>query len=120
MPYRRVRIINGDTTETLLARVSDQLAAPANELGISETTTRQHLSGLYRRTGCLNAAQAAYWLGLADAGPSTATATPSDARIAVGRRALARTTCAELSGDGRRRAMRASSHGTLASCGIKS
>jgi hypothetical protein len=32
------------------------------ELGISETTARQHLSGLYRRTGCLNAAQAAYWL----------------------------------------------------------
>ncbi len=33
------------------------------ELGISETTARQHLSGLYRRTGCVNAAQAAYWLG---------------------------------------------------------
>ena len=28
-----------------------------------ETTARQHLSGLYRRTGCLNAAQAAYRLG---------------------------------------------------------
>lgn len=37
--------------------------AAAYELGISETTIRQHLSGLYRRTGCLNAAQAAYWLG---------------------------------------------------------
>ncbi len=35
----------------------------AHELGISETTVRQHLSGLYRRTGCVNAAQAAYWLG---------------------------------------------------------
>ena len=34
------------------------IAAAAYELGISETTARQHLSGLYRRTGCLNAAQA--------------------------------------------------------------
>jgi hypothetical protein len=42
------------------------IAAAAYELGISETTARQHLSGLYRRTGCLNAAQAAYWLGLAE------------------------------------------------------
>ena len=39
------------------------MAAAAYELGISETTVRQHLSGLYRRTGCVNAAQAAYWLG---------------------------------------------------------
>ncbi len=39
------------------------VAAAACELGISETTVRQHLSGLYRRIGCLNAAQAAYWLG---------------------------------------------------------
>jgi DNA-binding NarL/FixJ family response regulator len=42
------------------------VAAAAYELGISETTVRQHLSGLYRRTGCLNAAQAAYWLGLGE------------------------------------------------------
>ena len=42
------------------------IAAAAYELGISETTARQHLSGLYRRTGCLNAAQAAYWLGASD------------------------------------------------------
>ena len=39
------------------------VAAAAYELGISETTVRQHLSGLYRRTGCVNAAQAAYLLG---------------------------------------------------------
>ena len=39
------------------------VAAAAYELGISETTVRQHLSGLYRRTGCVNAAQAAYGLG---------------------------------------------------------
>jgi DNA-binding NarL/FixJ family response regulator len=39
------------------------VAAAAPELGISESTVRQHLSGLYRRTGCVNAAQAAYWLG---------------------------------------------------------
>ena len=39
------------------------VAAAAHELGISETTARQHLSGLYRRTGCVNAVQAAYLLG---------------------------------------------------------
>jgi DNA-binding NarL/FixJ family response regulator len=39
------------------------VAAAAYELGIGETTVRQHLSGLCRRTGCANAAQAAYWLG---------------------------------------------------------
>jgi DNA-binding NarL/FixJ family response regulator len=39
------------------------IAAAAYELGISGTTARQHLSGLYRRTDCLNAAQAASWLG---------------------------------------------------------
>jgi DNA-binding CsgD family transcriptional regulator len=37
--------------------------AAAVDLEIRETTVRQHLSGLYRRTGCLNAAQAVYWLG---------------------------------------------------------
>ena len=42
------------------------IAAAAHELGITETTARQHLSGLYRRTGYLNAAQAAYWLGAGD------------------------------------------------------
>jgi DNA-binding NarL/FixJ family response regulator len=39
------------------------VAAAAYELGISETTVRQHLSGLYRRTGCLNGVQAAFLLG---------------------------------------------------------
>ena len=48
------------------------IAAAAYELGISETTARQHLSGLYRRTGCLNAAQAAYWLGLGELRPAMA------------------------------------------------
>ena len=43
------------------------VAATAHELGISETTIRQHLSELHRRTGCLNAAQAAYALGRGDA-----------------------------------------------------
>jgi len=42
------------------------VAAAAYELGISETTARQHLSGLYRRTGCLNAALAAYLLGVGE------------------------------------------------------
>jgi DNA-binding NarL/FixJ family response regulator len=45
------------------------IAAAAYELGISETTARQHLSGLYRRTGCLNAAQAAYRLGMSQLDP---------------------------------------------------
>ena len=39
------------------------VATAAYQLGISETTVRQLLSGLYRRTGCVNAAQAAYRLG---------------------------------------------------------
>jgi DNA-binding NarL/FixJ family response regulator len=39
------------------------ITGAAHELDIAESTARQHLSGLYRRTGCLNAAQAAYWLG---------------------------------------------------------
>jgi hypothetical protein len=42
---------------------SDLSGGAAHELGIGETTVRQHRSGLYRRTGCVNAAQAAYWLG---------------------------------------------------------
>ena len=40
------------------------VAAAAFELGISETTVRQHLSGLDQRTGCVIAAQAAYRLGV--------------------------------------------------------
>jgi DNA-binding CsgD family transcriptional regulator len=39
------------------------VAAAAHELQLSETTVRQHLSGLYRRTGYVNAAQAAFHLG---------------------------------------------------------
>jgi DNA-binding NarL/FixJ family response regulator len=42
------------------------ITAAAYELDIAESTARQHLSGLYRRTGCANAAQAAYLLGRAD------------------------------------------------------
>lgn len=45
------------------------VAVAAHELGITESTTRQRSSGLYRRTGCLNAARAAYLLGRADTGP---------------------------------------------------
>jgi DNA-binding NarL/FixJ family response regulator len=49
--------------EVLLAYIAaGSIAAAAYELGISELTARQHLSGLYRRLGCLNASQAAYWL----------------------------------------------------------
>jgi DNA-binding NarL/FixJ family response regulator len=51
--------------EVLSAYVgAGSIAMAAHRLGITETTARQHLSGLYRRTGCQNAAQAAYWLGL--------------------------------------------------------
>ena len=53
------------------------IAAAAHELGISETTARQHLSGLYRRTGYLNAAQAAYLLGAADARQRVAAYSPA-------------------------------------------
>ena len=42
------------------------IAAAAHELDITESTARQHFSGLYRRTGCLNVAQAAYRLGAGD------------------------------------------------------
>ena len=50
--------------EVLRAYVrAGSVAAAAYELGIGETTVRQLLSGLYRRTGCVNAVQAAYWLG---------------------------------------------------------
>lgn len=43
------------------------ITAAAHELDIAESTARQHLSGLYRRTGCLSVAQAAYQLGRVDA-----------------------------------------------------
>jgi DNA-binding NarL/FixJ family response regulator len=43
------------------------IAAAAHELDIAESTARQHLSGLYGRSGCRNVAQAAYLLGAADA-----------------------------------------------------
>ena len=59
-------------------RAGSVVAAAAYELGTSETTVRQHLSGLYRRTGCVNAAQAAYWLGLGGLKP--AQAEPTGAR----------------------------------------
>lgn len=50
--------------EVLRAYVAfGSITAAAHELDIAESTARQHLSGLYRRTGCMNAAQAAYWLG---------------------------------------------------------
>jgi len=53
--------------EVLRAYISaGSIAGAANELEIAESTARQHLSGLYRRTGCANAAQAAYLLGRAD------------------------------------------------------
>ncbi len=47
------------------------IAAAAHELGITESTARQHLSGLYRRTGCLSVAQAAYLLGAGRLTPSS-------------------------------------------------
>jgi DNA-binding NarL/FixJ family response regulator len=38
----------------------------AHRLGISESTARQHLAGLYRRVGCQNAVQAAYMRGASE------------------------------------------------------
>ena len=69
--YRKTGCADGDVEETLARGpaayiADDSIAAAAYELGISETTARQHPSGLYRRTGCPNAAQAAYWLGLGE------------------------------------------------------
>jgi DNA-binding NarL/FixJ family response regulator len=42
------------------------IAGAAETLDIAESTARQHLSALYRRTGLSNAAQAAYRLGQAE------------------------------------------------------
>jgi hypothetical protein len=56
-------VVRGRQLEVLRSYSQDgSVAAAAHELGISETTARQH-QGCTRRTGCLNAAQAAYWLG---------------------------------------------------------
>lgn len=53
--------------EVLRAYIAaSSIAAAAYELGISETTARQHLSGLYKRTGMANGAQAAYRFGLGE------------------------------------------------------
>jgi DNA-binding NarL/FixJ family response regulator len=64
------------------------VAAAAYELGIGETTVRQHLSGLYRRTGCVNAAQAAYWLGTrridGNGRPSAVSAHPGEGADSMG------------------------------------
>lgn len=50
--------------ETLCAYLdAGSIKAAASQLGITETTARQNLSALYRRTGSLNAAQAAFLLG---------------------------------------------------------
>ena len=50
--------------EVLRAYISTgSIASAAYELGITESTARQHLSGLYRRISCQNVAQAAYLLG---------------------------------------------------------
>jgi len=64
MPNRRPTRRQLEVLKVYIA--SGSIKAAASQLGIGETTARQHLSGLYRRTGCLNAAQAAYWLGKGD------------------------------------------------------
>jgi DNA-binding NarL/FixJ family response regulator len=49
--------------EVLRAYVATgSVAAASHQLEIAESTARQHLSGLYQRTGCHNIAQAAYLL----------------------------------------------------------
>ena len=53
--------------EVLRAYISSgSIASAAYELGITESTARQHLSGLYRRISCQNVAQAACLLGTAE------------------------------------------------------
>jgi DNA-binding NarL/FixJ family response regulator len=53
--------------EVLRAYVgAGSIKVAAHRLGISESTARQHLAGLYRRTGCQNAVQAAYLLGASE------------------------------------------------------
>jgi DNA-binding CsgD family transcriptional regulator len=74
--------------ETLVVYIeAGSIAAAAHELGIAETTVRQHLSGLYHRTGCLNATQAAYRLGraeLAESRGGAKAASASDRRLTRG------------------------------------
>jgi DNA-binding CsgD family transcriptional regulator len=55
------------------------IAAAAHELDIAESTARQHLSSLYRRTGCASVAQAAYWLGASQRRSQPAIAKPTAA-----------------------------------------
>lgn len=83
-PFQKVLVVGVDAVtihpqlEFLRAPMrAGSVAAAAYELGISETTVRQHLSGLYRRIGCLNAAQAAYWLGTRQLGHDVARPDPS-------------------------------------------
>ena len=64
--------------ETLCAHIAaGSMAAAAHELGVTETTARQHLSGLYRRTGCLDAAQVSI-------GPAGLTATVTATAMSLG------------------------------------
>jgi DNA-binding NarL/FixJ family response regulator len=62
------------------------ITAAAHELDIAESTTRQHLSGLYRRTGCLSVAQAAYRLGTGELGRSLPRSRSSDGHRSGSRR----------------------------------
>jgi DNA-binding CsgD family transcriptional regulator len=79
------------------------VAAAAHELDIAPTTVREHLSELYRRTGCANAAQAAYRLACADLAASGGNgvraafaAADRRPRMVPHRPALARSTAAGL------------------------
>lgn len=77
--------------ETLVVYIeAGSIGVAAHELGIAETTVRQHLSGLYRRTGCLNAAQAAYRLGRAELAETRGGAKVA---LASGRRLMPRDDC---------------------------
>ena len=68
--------------EVLRAYVATgSIARAAHELDISESTVRQHLSGLYRRAGCQNAAQAAYVLGSHDLAERWSARTRAPARL---------------------------------------
>ena len=64
--WREIEVLRACITAGSMAIAAGSMAAAAFELGISETTARQHLSGLYRRTSCMNAAPAAYKVGFSD------------------------------------------------------
>lgn len=83
-PFQKVLVVGVDAVtihpqlEFLRAPMrAGSVAAAAYELGISETTVRQHRSAMYRRMGCLDAARAPSWRGTRRPGPDVARSDPT-------------------------------------------